>query len=133
MVKRYKFEHMPIIIMDKAMSFHKLKIPDDETFDFLISSTDFDALKSVYISSTANLPWEVLLDEKNNRYHSRWYNLSYQDILTNAIKTKSKIVVDKQSMLFMYTLISMDKKNRIPSIIKKKYMQDMISIANSYI
>jgi hypothetical protein len=142
--KKFKFEHLPILIGDKAIELHKLRLPPITEqpneinqlapITLLVSIKDYNSLKENYGSSEVSTAWcKYLVDENNNNYYVNWYNFTYDTVLPNAVKIKTKLVVDKQTLLFMLLLPAFDKKNKITRNIAKKYLEDTMIVANSFI
>lgn len=135
--KKIKFEHPPILIGDRAMQLYKLQPNGSEQAEMvyvLVSTQDYEVLKETYGSSEVKTDWQTHVhDEKGFYYFLNWYNFTYESSLPNAVKIKNKLVVDKQTLLFMILFPAFDKKNKITRNMAKKHLQDTMTMANSFI
>lgn len=151
--RKFKLEHPPIIFGDHALELHKIRIDvtgpvsnGSHTVEaheneasatplyLLISSSDYEVAKEYYGGSETITPWSrSMRDDKGIHYFANWYHFTYDAVVERAIRIKSKLVVDKQSLLVMLSLPAFDKKNKIARNLSKKYLQDAVNVANSYI
>lgn len=139
--RKFKLEHPPLIFGDHALDLHKIRTdsvmpisPDGAPLYLLISPIDYEVAREFYGSSETITPWcRSMCDEKGIHYFANWYHFTYDVLQERAVRIKSKLVVDKQSLLVMLSLPAFDKKNKISRNLSKKYLQDTINVANSYI
>ena len=135
--KKVKLENPPILIGDRAIELYKLQPNESDQNNLiylLVSSQDYELLKTVYHDTEVKTAWKTHVnDDKGIYYYLNWYNFTYETTLLNAVKIKNKLVVDKQTLLFMILLPAFDKKNKIARNIIKKHLQDTMTIANSFI
>jgi hypothetical protein len=100
----------------------------------MVSTSDYESAREHFRSSETITPWfRSVYDDKGIHYFANWYSFNYDSLIHTAVKIRSKLVVDKQSLLVMMSLPAFDKKNKIARTLTKKYLQNAINIANSYI